>query len=896
MWICYLYGGVSFLKDGNLTNYGEPEGLPPGRVRKFAKDEEGTIWAAVQGGLALYDGSRWQRVGLEWNYPGKMAQVVFVDKEGTLWVATEDTIVFLPKGTRSFQPTGEKIDEVLEITEAPDRTMWMAETTGSVRRIRLPGIDARSAGPEIEVGSRRIVFDREGSLWVPSAGDGIRRLPYPDRFPGQRISKFSDVLEKFTEAEGLSANYIFTVFEDREGNIWIGTANGLDRFRASSFVPVRFPPGYHDFGLAAGHEGEIWTGSPTTGVHRIRGSIPTSVEPDLEILFVFNDDEGSIWMGGNNGIHRWYKDTVSMIELPPGLKLPGLSAVFTDGSGILWIYVDQVGAFQYRDGSWTQYDKQSDLPKSSPLTGTVDSLDRKWLGYAANKLAVLDGRGNRTFSQDDGLQVGDVKAIQERHGRLWVGGSLGLAVYENDRFRMLTAEEAGALSGVSGIVGSRDGSLWLNAERGVIHIPADEVRFALGHPAHKVRYRVFDYLDGLPGAAQQNRPFPTAAEGSDGRLWFSTNKGIAWLDPQQIPQNNTPPPVSIRSLTADEKLYEPLPSIELPEGTTGLQIDFTALSLSIPERIHFRYRLEGVDAGWQEAGTRRQAFYNSLAPGSYQFRVIASNEDGVWNEDGAILEFSIAPMFYQTLWFRSLTVLLALLFMIGTVILLYRWRLARATKHLKIGFEERLAERTRIAHGLHDTLLQGFFGAAMRLQAVSNLLPAKSETAKENLDDVLDQIDVVLEEGRRAIWDMNALSIGENDLTQAFMLVGEDLNKSYPTDFILTIEGESRRLNPIIRDQTYRIGREALTNAFRHARAGKIELTIEYAQKYLRIAVRDNGCGISTDYISEGREGHLGLSGMREYAEKIGAELKIWSRSESGTEVELIVPHKIAFM
>jgi signal transduction histidine kinase len=184
----------------------------------------------------------------------------------------------------------------------------------------------------------------------------------------------------------------------------------------------------------------------------------------------------------------------------------------------------------------------------------------------------------------------------------------------------------------------------------------------------------------------------------------------------------------------------------------------------------------------------------------------------------------------------------------------------------------------------------------MRLQGVSNLLPAKSEKAKENLDNVLDQIDVVLEEGRRAIWDIHSSSVAENDLEQSFALVGEDLNKTYPTNFSLTIEGESRPLQPLIRDQVYRIGREALINAFHHSKATKIELEIEYASKHLRVVIRDNGCGISPDYLSQGREGHLGLRGIREYAEKIGAELKIWSRAESGTEVELIVPQQIAFV
>lgn len=897
LWIGYFYGGVSFLKDGNLTSYGESDGLPPGRIKSIAKDEEGTIWvAALGGGLARFQASGWQRIGSEWNFSGKSAQVVFVDKEGTLWVATEDTIIYLPKGANSFQPTGEKVTQVGKITQSPDGALWMAETTVAVRQLRLPGVDPRSLGPEIRVGSIATLFDRNGALWATSMGDGIRRVPYTDRLRGQIIAQFSTAAEIFTEENGLSANFVMTVFEDREGNIWMGTSGGLDRFRESPFVPVRFPAGELGFGLAAGDDGEVWVISRNLWVMRKRDTAPT------KIIIVgspsnFRDKKGTLWIGGYNGIFNLEKDGKSLSELPPPLKNIAIRQIFKDHDGRLWVYYELEGLFRLEDGVWKRYERQSELPKSDPIVVTLDSSDRRWLGYAGNIVTLIDGDRIRTFSGDDGFRVGDIKAIYEGSGRrIWAVGTSGVAVFEEDRFRMLATEGTEAFSGISGIIQPRDGSLWLNASLGIIHIPADELRLALENPAHRVRYRVFDFLDGLPGAAQQNRPLPTALESSDGHLWFSTNKGVAWIDPKRIPGNTVVPPVSIRSLYADEKLYEAAPSLELPEGTTRLQISFTALSLSVPERVRFRFRLEGVDNDWQDPGIRRDTTYTSLGPGNYRFRVIACNNDGVWNEEGAVLDFSIAPMFYQTLWFRLLIFLLALLSIAGAFVLFYRWRLARATERLNLGFEERLAERTRIAHELHDTLLQGFFGASMRLQAVSNLLPAKSEKAKENLDDVLDQIDDVLEDGRRAIWDINSSDAAEKDLGKAFTLVAEDLNKSYPANFCLTVEGESHPLHPLVRDQIYRIGREALINAFRHSQATKIELEIEYSPKHLRIVVSDDGCGIQPDVLSTGREGHLGLSGMRKYAGKIGAELKIYSRAESGTEVELSVPQKIAYV
>ncbi len=895
LWIGYWYGGVSFLKDGNLTNYGESEGLPTGRVQSFARDDEGVIWAATSGGLARLEEGRWHRVGAEWNYPGKAAQAVFVDKAGTLWVAAEETIVFLPKGARTFQLTGERILQVLQMAQSPDGTIFAAETSRSVRPIRLPRPDPRPAGPEIRVGSVAILFDHEGAMWVTTIGDGLRRVPFPDRLRGQTISRFGDNAEIFTEKDGLSADYSSAVLEDREGNIWVGSANGLDRFRESSLVPVRFPPGYQDFGLAAGDDDEIWTGSSNQGANLIRGDIPIYKEPKFGVSSVYRDDEGTIWMGGTVALFRIRGDAYSKIKLPIEPKILGVSSIFKDRAGTLWIYLDQEGIFQLKNGDWTSYNRQTELPKSSPITGAIDSLDRKWFGYAGNILTLIDGENIRIFSRDDGLEVGDIKVIYERLHHLWIGGTLGLAVFEGNRFRMIKTEDAQALAGISGMLERTDGDLWLNTSRGIVQIPLQEVHRVLEDESYKLNYRTFDYLDGLLGAAQQNRPFPTAIEGSDGRLWFSSTKGLVWINPANLATNPAPPPVLIKSLNTDEKTYEPSLSPQLPRGTTSLQIDYTALSLTIPERVRFRYKLEGANDDWQDVGTRRQAFYTNLAPGTYRFRVTAANNDGVWNEEGATLDFTIQPAFYQTLWFRAVALLIGLLICFGLFLVLYRWRISQTTERLNMRFEERLAERTRIAQELHDTFLQGVLGMTMRLQAISHLLPAKPQNAKASLDEVLDQVDTVIEEGRRGIWEIRTSTLNENDLAQAFTLAGEELNKIYPANLTLTIEGESRPLHPFIRDEVYRIGREALTNAFRHSKAAEIEAGIEYSLKNLRIFIRDNGCGISPDFLRSGRIGHLGLLGMRESAEKIGAELKIWSRAESGTEVELIVPYHVAF-
>ncbi|HEY8562540.1 MAG TPA: two-component regulator propeller domain-containing protein [Pyrinomonadaceae bacterium] len=462
LWIGYVFGGVSFLKDGILTNYGVPEGLPAGRVRNFARDAEGNIWAAIDGGLARLEGERWHQIGAEWNFPHPSSHSVFVDKEGTLWVATQDTVVFLPRGARSFQNTTEQNGMVPMMARSPDGSMWMAEVGKAVRQMKLPGIDLRSIGPEVRVGSKALLFDREGALWITTIGDGMRRVPYTDRLRGQSIAQFGNEAEIFTEKEGLSGNYIYTIFEDREGNIWIGTANGLDRFRESDIVPVRLPPGDMHFGLAANEGGEVWAVSMTREIFKIRGSTPTHLEIGRNGV-PFKDEEGTLWVGGGLGgqeIFRLQGDKAQDIK-KLNLNLPyfNINAFFKDRLGVFWVSVTQGGIFRLKDDVWEPYDRQPELPKSTLIVATVDSLNRKWFGYSGNALTVIDGDNIRTFSPEDGLRVGDVMVIRERNGHVWVGGSLGVAILEGDRFRMLSSEGSQSFNGVSGIVETSDGAL-----------------------------------------------------------------------------------------------------------------------------------------------------------------------------------------------------------------------------------------------------------------------------------------------------------------------------------------------------------------------------------------------------------------------------------------------------
>jgi signal transduction histidine kinase len=330
--------------------------------------------------------------------------------------------------------------------------------------------------------------------------------------------------------------------------------------------------------------------------------------------------------------------------------------------------------------------------------------------------------------------------------------------------------------------------------------------------------------------------------------------------------------------------------MRIPAAHQRFTFSYAGLSLSVPERVRFRYRLDGFDRDWSEPVAEREATYTNLDAGPYRFRVMASNSDGLWNSAESAMQFEIEPVFWQTWWFRLTGVL-----MIGLAILVFfRLRLIRLTKQMNIRFEERLAERTRIAQELHDTLLQGFLSASMQLNVANDRLAVDSP-AKPLVGRVLELMGLVIEEGRNAVRGLRSSKMSSADLEEAFSRVRQEFPVQSQIGFRVIVEGSPRPLRSAIRDEVYLIGREALVNAFRHAHASDIELELEYAASYLRVLIRDNGSGIDTQVLRSGRDGHWGLSGMKERTERIGGKLRVLSRAVAGTEVELSVPGQIAF-
>jgi signal transduction histidine kinase len=471
-------------------------------------------------------------------------------------------------------------------------------------------------------------------------------------------------------------------------------------------------------------------------------------------------------------------------------------------------------------------------------------------------------------------------------GSLLFGGTQGLVRVAGNRLQQIDAAGHPWLSEVSGIVRTPRGETWMIGAKGVVRTRSADIDAAFDRPGQPLPMELLDIRDGLPGPMQFGQR--EAALGGDGRVWFLTTQGVAWVDPAHMAVNRVMPPVVIRSILAGGRRYAAEDGLRLPKGTSRIQIDYTALSLSIPERVRFLYRLEGVDSDWVDPGARRQVFYTNLAPGHYRFQVIAANNDGVWNRTGASVAFEILPYFWQTWWFALLCVLAS----VACLAFLYRLRMRQVASRLRERLEERLEERERIARELHDTLLQSVQGLLLHFHSVADRIPP-NEPTRGLMERTLERADDILIEGRERVRGLRFSEDGE-DLPQVLHEIVARAALAIPVR--VRIEGEPGAVHPLVVEEISRIGSEALFNIGRHAAASSAEIRLAFDPRHLSVSFSDDGVGIAREVLDAGgREGHFGLPGMRERVAKLRGEFRVQSRPGVGTEIRLTIPARTAY-
>ena len=897
LWIGYTLGEATLLENGSIHNYLYKEDKPPrGTVISFLQVEDGTIWAAAASGLGHFSGGKWQRIEGDMHFDSKEASYLFQDRQGTLWVTTTNNVYFLAKGAKEFVKTGFKTLEFAHCVQTPDDTIWIEDPLGVVPLTRqMP----KTVSARLRLLTTRnadgLMVDRDGTLWeFPDLG-GVLRISFPAIVAAQPPQARAASVQRFTHLNGLTSDQIAAYLEDHEGNIWVATARGLDRFRTTVFTPAPIPEGLQSLGLAPEPSGAILIGSDANSPARLDRQgfrFVKSAKVD-RVTSLYADPDGRIWVGGNGTLGYLRGDNYFNLPVPPDPNKrvgPTETQAMTRGpDGDLWISISGRVITRVHNGVWQPDNTRNETGNAATLV--TDHTGLIWAGYRNDLVSVHDGSEVHFYDATQGLNVGDVTAMQESASRMWVGGEHGLNLFENGRFIPMTFAGRPTIEGITGIVFANDGSLWLNALTGVFRIPKEEVAVFLADPRHPVSFDPFNYLDGIPGDAGILYPLPTVVKTTDGRVWFSTTGGLVFVDPAHIYKNTIVPSVAIRGVRADGRSFEAEAAVQLAKGTKSLEIDYTALSLSIPERVLFKYKLEGFDKVWQEAGTRRQAFYTSLPPGRYSFHVIACNNDGVWNTAGITLPINLPATFLQSWYFK----LLCATFLAGLLWCVYLLRINQAEGRIRTRLYERLGERERIARDLHDTFFQGIQGLLLRFDLGMKRL-AKGDPVRDLLEDALIQSDQVMRQGRELVLDLRTRSSEAGDLAHDLQATATEFAKQYPARFTLVVTGKERALNSLIAEELYKLGSEAMFNAFRHASATSIEAEIIFGAHELGLNVRDDGTGVSQDILQRGGvDKHYGLPGMKERAEQIGARFSIFSLTGAGTEIEVRVPSKVAY-
>ena len=708
LWIAYRRENkICVLRNGNAKCYGKVDGITS-LPTAIVQDHEGTLWANTERGVIRFNGTRWEHIGKEWNFPENVPHensiVLFVDSHGTLWAGVNHTVLYLKQGSKRFESTGTSAVWSASIAEAPDGTIWLADNFSYVRAIST-SVSTKSAAmakcdvetpegtppkcpsggpPAFEIsGLARLLFDHSGSLWMTSDISGVFRVPHPELLREQPISKASHALQTFASKDGLSADNCNPILEDREGNIWVATRDGLDQFRDTTLVPVAVPTSIFQTAIAPADSGDIWIAGSWHYVARIHAdSSNVSLVPADAAFKPYRDPAGVTWLMGNS-LGQWKDGRFrKLAPSPDGVQgSSGFWQIARDRFGTLWAFADGLGFFSLDHRRWKAWTTPREVAKQHATNIYSDSVGRIWVSTYEGDIITMDKGNVVDYPRKPDSPLRYVEAFAEHAPQeIWAGGEGGLVLINRDHVRLIRPTALDSLENVTGIVDAASEGLWLNTSSGVIHIPKDEVDLALRDPSYLFHWERFDSSDGLPGQTVDIYPFPKAVQGTDGRIWFTATRGVAWIDPKsKVLRNALPPPVSITSMSTDGSLHLQLTDLRLPAHTANVQINYTALSLSVPERVHFRYMLEGHDSEWQDPGTRRQAFYADLRPANYRFRVMACNNDGVWNEEGATLAFSVAAAWYQTGWFRgaSLAVFLAFLWA------LYQWRIQQVKRQEK---------------------------------------------------------------------------------------------------------------------------------------------------------------------------------------------------------------------
>jgi signal transduction histidine kinase/ligand-binding sensor domain-containing protein len=861
-------------------------GPPYTRITAMCQTNQGALlFSKMQQGAATYRQGKLEMLADATGLPRSPVLSIAQTADGSIWLGTRDAGLFrLGGGQTSHVTKGLPDPKINCLLPGGERDLWVGTDNGIVR---WNGRELTAAGIPATLNrfqALAVARDRDANIWVGTDSRGLLR------FNAQGVSSLDKNGNGSSEA-------VTAVFEDREGNIWTGSANGIERLRDSVFVTYSSSeglPSQSNGPIYVDEQDRTWFAPIDGGLYWLsKGKTGRITDAGLgkDVVYSIAGSAGELWIGRQRGGLTHLRSaagsfTAKTYTQAEGLAQNSVYAVHQNRDGTVWAGTLSGGVSKFSNGKFTTYTTTNGL-SSNTVSSILESTSGTMWFATPNGLSALSKDGWQVYTVRDGLPSENVNCLlEDSTGVLWIGTAAGLAFLSSGRVQSPAGAPASLGEQILGVAEDRNGSLWIATSNHVLRVRRDKLmRGALAEGD----VREYGLADGLHGIEGVKRHRSVVAD-PFGHVWFSLNRGLSVVDPARLTSISAAAIVHIQTISADGAAIAVRGPVRIPPARQRITFGYAGLSLSVPERVRFRYTLDGFDRGWSEPTAAREAIYTNLGPGSYRFRAIASNTDGVWNSAEAAIGFEIEPVFWQTGWFRLCVVAACIFATLGV----YRFRLHQLTRQLSVRFEERLAERTRIGQELHDTLLQGFLSASMQLHVAVDRLPVDSP-AKPPLSRVLELMGQVIQEGRNAVRGLRSSHSSSLDLEQAFSRIQQELAIEDEIEFRVIVEGRPQPLHPVLRDEVYRIGREALVNAFRHSRAKSVEVELEYAARHFRFLVRDNGCGIDPKVLRSGREGHWGLPGMRERAERIGARLHVWSSATAGTEVELSVPSHVAF-
>jgi signal transduction histidine kinase/ligand-binding sensor domain-containing protein len=860
-------GIVRIARDG-VTVYDTDDGLERTRVTGLLESRDGSLWASTRVGLFHFSDGRWTKAAEADGLPSAVVLSTFEDSSGALWAGTAVGVYRRGLGEARFVRMTNESLFLPRFAEDVLGHVWMTDPELGYRRITkpLPSGTRRFHGT-----GYRIVADAVGNLWIGTLGDGLWRIdPRQERAP--------EVESLSLRSETSSSTAITTLFCDREGAIWVGTESGLYRFARRTLTTIAGLSQVR--ALAATSDGSVWIGT-SSGLYRsseqrrpLYDAVPVPGGPIITALHAA--DDGALWVATNNGVVRLKNDRAETINTN-GPFLNRTYSIVSDRSGAVWVCDESHGVFV-----WTRAHPQTLVrdPRLGPcmrVTAVPTRTDRiRIQGPAGVVEAGIDGYLGAAGDISQSLDRAPVPADPHARVLSWTADSVVVSV-AGSPFNVGLTNGLPKTRIVSALT-DLDGNVWIGTLAGIVRVSRAELDTLRRDPGGRLAFQLFDSVDGAGPPKEGN---PGVVRTRDGTLWFATASGVTLIDPATLRHSpGVSFPVYVRRLVVDGRTRDLRDDLELPPGTRAVQFTYAAIAFSSPRSIRFEYRLDGFDADWVDGGIRRETIYTNLPPHEYRFRVRAVDKTGTPSADEGVVSFVVAPAFYRTPAFAALVIFA------GAASLAGAWRLH--ARHLRRRFALILSERMRISREIHDTLLQGLIGIALRLDGISEELAA-APAVRMRLVRTREIAEQFIRETRESIWRMREPSRSIAPLVGSIDEMASRMDVRGGPPVRVTVVGTPQPMPAEREDHLFRVVEEAVSNALRHADAQTISVVLDYGDDLLRATVRDDGRGFDEAMLT-GSARHYGLVMMRERVQLLSGTFALESAPGRGTEITVTVP------